>query len=35
LRAPHLRMLGREVEVAMTLTRVERGRIVEYTSEQH
>jgi hypothetical protein len=29
-----LRMLGREVELAMTLTRVEPGRVVEYTSEQ-
>lgn len=29
-----LRMLGREVELEMTLGRLEPGRLVEYTSEQ-
>ena len=29
-----LRMLGREVELDMTLARIEPGRLVEYTSEQ-
>ena len=30
-----LRMLGREVELRMTLARIEPYRVVEYTSEQH
>jgi hypothetical protein len=30
-----LKMLGREVELRMTLARLERDRLVEYTSEQH
>jgi uncharacterized protein YndB with AHSA1/START domain len=29
-----LRMLGRDVELDMTLARIEPGRLVEYTSEQ-